>query len=133
MFQFIVDVAIFAQNAVQGQAPQAPAAAPQVAEQVAQSAPKAQGGDWTSLLIMLGIPVVFFLILFLPEMRRRKKMKQQLASLKKGDKVITAGGIIGVIDFVGEKTVYLKTQDSKIEVAKEYVGFVFSNEPDQKS
>ena len=130
MFQFILDVAIFAQTAPA--APASPANPASPASPLNPAAKPQGGGDLTSLLIMLGIPVVFFLILFLPEMRKRKKMKQQLQALKQGDKVITAGGVVGTIDFVGERTVYLKSQDAKIEIAKEYIGFVFSNEPDQK-
>jgi len=134
MYQFVLDGAVFAQTAPAAQgAPQAPAVPVQGTPAAAPGVqPKPQGGDLTSLLIMLGIPVLFFVILFVPEMRRRKKMKQQLASLKQGDKVITAGGVVGTIDFVGERTVYIKSQDTKMEVAKEYVGFVFSNEPEQK-
>ena len=85
--------------------------------------------SWQPLLIMLGVIVVFYIVMFLPESRRRKQLKKQMDALKKGDKVVTAGGIYGVVEFVGEKTVYLRSQDSKFEIAKDFISGVLSDQP----
>lgn len=78
-----------------------------------------QSGGVYQTLIMIGIAVLFFyFILWRPERKRRKKMEEQRASLKKGDKV-TAMGIIGTVDRMTEQTVILKMVDgAKIEILK---------------
>lgn len=68
-----------------------------------------------------------YLIVFLPESRRRKKLQKQIDGLKQGDKVVTLGHIVGVVDFIGEKTVYLKSQDSKIEIAKSGISTILKD------
>lgn len=70
-------------------------------------------------LIFLAIAAAFFyLILWRPEQKRRKKMNQLRDSLKPGDKV-TAMGVIGTIDTVNEASVVVKNIDgSKLEMIK---------------
>jgi preprotein translocase subunit YajC len=82
------------------------------------------GNGMSSILLMLGIFVVFYLVLILPESRRRKKLQAEIQAMKIGDKVITSSGITGTIDFIGEKTVYIKSLDAKLEVAKEAIAAV---------
>jgi preprotein translocase subunit YajC len=82
------------------------------------------GGGMQSIFLMLAIFVVFYLVLILPESRRRKKLQQEIRAMKIGDKVMTSSGITGVIDFIGEKTVYIKSLDAKLEVAKEAIAAV---------
>ncbi len=83
----------------------------------------AEGGksNMMSLLMFAGIFVVFYLLMVLPEQRRRKKLKEEISALKKGDKVLTSGGIVGEIDFIDDKKAYIKTQDAKIEILKDYI------------
>lgn len=82
------------------------------------SAP-AKGGNYTQLILMLGLALVFsYFILWRPEQRRRKAMQKQRESMKKGDRV-TAMGMIGTISKIQENTIILKTCDgSKIEILK---------------
>lgn len=87
-----------------------------------QNAP-VSGGDSaaagiTQLILLVGIFVVFYLVLILPESRKRKKLQKEISELKMGDKVLLSGGIIGSVEYVGEKTLYVKSLDSKIEVTK---------------
>ncbi len=57
-----------------------------------------------ALLMNLGLVVVlialFYFLLILPQQRRFKEHSDMLADLKKGDKVVTGGGLVGVIDKV---------------------------------
>ncbi len=58
---------------------------------------------WYSMLLPMGIAVLFYLLLFAP-MRRQDKQRQALvAKLKKNDKIINSGGIIGIVESVREK------------------------------
>ena len=91
-----------------------------------QNAPAAGSGTMAGagiaqLLLLVGIFVVFYLVLILPENRRRKKLQKEINELKIGDKVLLSGGIIGTVEFVGEKTIYVKSIESKIEVTKNAV------------
>ncbi|MFN4216384.1 MAG: preprotein translocase subunit YajC [Brevinematales bacterium] len=92
----------------------------------------AEGSDFSLFLMPLLLVIGMYLLIFLPERKRRKALEKQIASLKQGDRVITNGGIVGVVDFVGDKTVYIKTADSKIEVRKDFVAAVITPEVDKK-
>ena len=67
-----------------------------VTEEVAQPEPTfmQQYGMW---FLILGMIVIMYLFMWRPEQKRRKQMQQFRDGLKKGDKIITAGGIYGVI------------------------------------
>lgn len=67
------------------------------------------------MLIMLGLMFgIFYLLLWRPQMKEQKKKKQMLSELKKGDGVITRGGIHGTVTAVNQEkgTVTLKIGDN---------------------
>jgi preprotein translocase subunit YajC len=53
------------------------------------------GSPWSSLVPLLLIMVVFYFFLIRPQMKRQKELKTFRESLKKGDRIVTAGGIYG--------------------------------------
>ena len=55
-----------------------------------------------AFLPLVIIMVIFYVLLILPAQRRQKKTQAMLSALKKGDKVVTNGGLYGII--VGWKT-----------------------------
>jgi len=55
------------------------------------------GGIFTSLMPFILIFVIFYFLLILPQRRKQKEHRQMIENLKKGDKVITTGGIYGTI------------------------------------
>ena len=62
-----------------------------------------------SCLIMLGLMfLVMWLFMWRPEAKRRKQMQEFRNGLKKGDKIITAGGIYGVVKEVKETTLLIE-------------------------
>jgi preprotein translocase subunit YajC len=61
----------------------------------AQGATGVGGGTMVFLLQFLGIGAVFYFLILRPQGRARKQHQEMLASLKKGDEVMTAGGLIG--------------------------------------
>ena len=66
----------------------------------------AASGDLTSTIIMLVIMLgVFYFLLIRPQRQQQKKLQEQQKAMKAGDKVITAGGIHGIIREVDDKTV----------------------------
>ena len=64
-----------------------------------------------SLLPFLLIIVIFYLFLIRPQNKKQKETQKMLDALKKGDKVITIGGIHGTVSSVKENTVIVKVDD----------------------
>ena len=79
--------------------------------QAAGSAPSASGSLLGTLFPFLLIIVIFYFFLIRTKKKKQKETEKMLNALKKGDKVITIGGIHGVVSSVKEKTVILKVDD----------------------
>ncbi len=82
-------------------------------------APKGQS-SWMSLLPLLLILLVFYFFFIMPQSKKNKALKKFREALKKGDKIVTIGGIHGKIVEVKEKTVVIEvgTQGTKMTVEK---------------
>lgn len=66
-----------------------------------------------SLFIMIGLMIlVLWLFMWRPESKRRKQMAQFRSGLKKGDKIVTAGGIYGIIKEVSERSVLIEVDSN---------------------
>jgi len=71
------------------------------------------------MLLMFG---VFWFILIRPQMKRQKEQQALLASLKKGDMVVTRGGLIGKISGVSDKILTIELQEKvRVRVLRAYV------------
>ena len=70
----------------------------------------AEGGgfDWSFLVIMGIVFAAFYFLLIRPQRKRQKEQQDMQESLKKGSRVITAGGIYGVVEKVSEDSVVIK-------------------------
>jgi preprotein translocase subunit YajC len=72
-----------------------------------------------SFLPLLLIIVVFYFFMIRPQMKRQKELKNFRESLKKGDKIITSGGIYGRIVEMQDTTVFIEVDTNvKIKVDK---------------
>jgi len=70
-------------------------------------------------LIFLAIGLIFYFIVFLPNKKRQRALQEMLDNLKNGDKVVTSGGIHGVVAGMKDDRVQLKVADQvKIEISK---------------
>jgi preprotein translocase subunit YajC len=72
------------------------------------------------ILIVLMIVMMYFMMIR-PQSQRAKQQAKLIESLKSGDKVVTASGIVGVVVTVKDKTVSLRSADAKMEVTKSSV------------
>ena len=78
-----------------------------------------QGGGWSFWVMMIAIFVVFYFFMIRPQQKKQKELQQQREALKKGDKVITAGGIYGIIKEVQETTFLIEvSKDVTLKVDK---------------
>ena len=88
--------------------------------------------NWSGLLMMLAIFVVFYFFMIRPQQKKQKEMQKQRDALKKGDKVVTAGGIYGNIKEVQPTTFLIEiSKDVTIKVDKGSV-FVAAEDAQQE-
>jgi preprotein translocase subunit YajC len=81
-----------------------------------------QGSQWSFWIMMILIFVVFYFFMIRPQTRKQKELQQQREAMKKGDKVVTAGGIYGEIKEVQENAFIITiAKDVTIKVSKESV------------
>ncbi|TKJ43931.1 preprotein translocase subunit YajC [candidate division TA06 bacterium B3_TA06] len=101
---------------------QAEEAEEQPAVEQQQPPPKQKRPAWITWVILLGILVVFYLVMILPQRRRQKKHQEMLKSLNRGDRIVTNGGVIGTITRVKEESFIVKTADkTELEIDKSVV------------
>ena len=89
----------------------------------AQTAPDGQAQSPFGLMVpFLLIAVVFYFVFFRPQSRQAKQHQQFLGGLKKGDEVVTQGGIIGTVVLVEDRTVTVDIgQGTKVRVIKNQI------------
>jgi preprotein translocase subunit YajC len=91
------------------------------ATSAAPAGTQASPPSWMSFVPMILIVIVFYFILIRPQQKRAKQQAAMVQALKSGDKVVTSGGVVGVIITVKDKTVSLRSADAKMEVTKSSV------------
>ena len=89
---------------------------------------QAPQGGLQGLWPLLAIGAVVWLLIFAPERKARKKREEMLGALKKGDKVVTAGGLHGQIADVRENEVVLKAGDVRLTFSRSSVQHVEGGE-----
>ena len=95
-------------------------------------------GGGTAALIAQILPIaaiglVFYFIVIAPANKQRKKTQEMLNSLKKGDRVLTTGGIYGTIQGVEPEAVYLKIAENvKVKVARSAISGLVSGESESQ-
>lgn len=90
----------------------------------AQSTP--QQGNPVSFLLALLVPlVIFYLLLWRPQLQQQRRRQQMLKNLKRGDRIVTIGGIHGEITAIKDDTLTVRIAD-KVEVRmnRSGVGYV---------
>ena len=90
----------------------------------AQSAapPTSPGGGIGFFVPFIFIFIIMYFVMFRPQKKRQEQQQKLIASLKTGDRVVTNGGIHGLISNVKDTTVIVKVADNvKIEMEKSAV------------
>lgn len=85
---------------------------------ILQAQPAApQGGGWSMWVMLILIFVVMWFFMIRPQRKQQKELEKFRNSLKRGDKVVTIGGIYGTVDEIKERTVLIKVDgDTKLKV-----------------
>lgn len=77
---------------------------------------------------------IFWLFIIRPQNKKQKETEKMINALKKGDKVVTIGGIHGVVSAAKEKTVVVKVDDGvSIEFNRSAIAAVVVDKPAEKS
>ena len=85
----------------------------------AQAGGAAPGFDFISLLPLILIFVVFYFLLIRPQQKKMKAHREMVGALKRGDKVLTSGGIIGTIVKVEDHELLVEiAKDVRVRVAR---------------
>ncbi len=98
------------------------------AQQAAAGQPAGEANPILSFLPLILIFIVFYFLLIRPQQKRQKAVQKMVQELKKGDRVITAGGIIGVIVGIQNDYVVIKVGDNdntKMEVLKSAISGLY--------
>ena len=91
------------------------------------AAPAAQGGGLSMWIMLILIFVVMWFFMIRPQRKQQKELQNFRDSLKKGDKVVTIGGIYGTVCEVKEDSVLIEVDNNvKIRVSKQAIVKDFS-------
>lgn len=95
-----------------------------------QAATPSTTGSFTStILMMAALVAIFYFFLIRPQNKKQKETQKMLDALKKGDKVVTIGGIHGIVSSVKDKIVTLKVGgDTKIEFSRSAIASLENTE-----
>ncbi|AFG36310.1 preprotein translocase subunit YajC [Spirochaeta africana] len=104
--------------------------------QAAAPAAGAQGGGQLMMTVVtFGLVfLIFYFLILRPQNKRQKQQTQMQESLKKGDKVVTIGGIRGVIVTVKEDSVVLKVdENAKMEFNRSAISSVLNSKENSEN
>lgn len=100
------------------------------AQEGAVSQTRSQGGGLVSFVPLLVIFAIFYLLLIRPQQKKAKAHKKLLNDIKRGDRVITSGGMYGVIAGLRGNVIELKIADDvKIQISRSSVSSVIDFDP----
>ena len=91
------------------------------------------GAAIAQFLPIVAIGLVFYFLVIAPANKQRKKTAEMLSALKKGDQVVTSGGIYGTIQGVESETVYLKIAENvRVKVARSAISGIVAGESESQ-
>jgi len=98
------------------------------------AAGQASGGSLIgSLIPFAAIILIFYFLIIRPQNKKRKETERMLGALKKGDKIVTIGGVYGTIQNVKESTVIVKVDENvKLEFLRSAISSVISSKEDKE-
>ncbi len=92
----------------------------------AYAAPQAGGAEasplWSYVAPMAIMVAIFYFLLIRPQQKKAREQRQFLENLKRGDRIITNGGLVGEIISVGDQMVIVEVADKvRVEIGRSYV------------
>lgn len=91
----------------------------------------AQGGGFAALVPLLLMFAIFYFLLIRPQQKKQKKHREVLSALKRGDMVVTSGGLHGKITGLTERVITLEIAEKvRVKVGRGYIAGMASQEPE---
>jgi len=100
---------------------------------IAMAPPSGEGGQspFGFTMMMFLFLAIMYVMMIRPQMRKEKERKAMLAEMKKGDRVLLTGGIIGQIAQIDGKVVKVKVADNvRLEVVRGGISMILSDDED---
>lgn len=79
------------------------------------------GGAMILLFQIVAIGAVFYFLIIRPQSKARKQHETMLSALKKGDEVVTTGGIIGQVTAIADDRVTIESGDSMLVIRRDRI------------
>ena len=92
-----------------------------IAQQTVQD-PRAGMAQTLGLMVFMGLAMYF--LMFRPQQKKAREHAQLLKTLKNGDRIVTTSGILGTVIGIKDKSVSLRSADTKLEVLKSSIAEV---------
>ena len=91
------------------------------------------GGPGIKLFLfqMLAVVGIIYFLMIRPKIKQEREHREKLATLKKGDKIITSGGIIGEIVHIKDGSITIKSGDTRLIIQKERIAEVGGKKPEE--
>jgi preprotein translocase subunit YajC len=88
-----------------------------------------QGGGIAALIPFIAIFAIMYFIIFRPQQKKAKEHREMLAALKKGDRVVSSGGLHGVITGLTDDTVTIEIAPKvRVKVSRGYIAGALNKE-----
>jgi preprotein translocase subunit YajC len=96
---------------------------------LAMMAPSGQQGGGAVMVFVLQIAAfiaIFYFILIRPQRQQQKRHEEMLKQVRRGDEVVTAGGIVGEVVHVKEDRITIKSGESRVVVERDRIAKVLT-------
>ena len=91
------------------------------------------GGGFSGIIMMVAIFAIFYFILIRPQQKKMKEHKKMVDELKKGDEIITAGGMYGTVEGVAPETLTVKiAEGTKVKITRGSIAAVVTEKDKPK-
>jgi len=90
-------------------------------------------GSMGPIVMMVAVFAIFYFLMIMPQQRKQKKWAEMLTQIKPGDKVVTSGGLCGVVMSAKDETLILRLppDNIKLEVVRSSVVTLTTNEEEK--
>lgn len=93
----------------------------------------ATGSGFSFIFLLVILFAMFYFLIILPQRRREKQFRDMISNMKRGDTVITVGGIVGKIIDIKKDTIKIKTaMTTELEITKRAIATVLKEEAKQE-
>ena len=91
------------------------------------------GGGLMTFMPFVAIIAIFYFLIIRPQSKKRKETEKMLSTLKKGDRIVTIGGLYGTIQSVRDTTVIIRADDNvKLEFLRSAISSVVTQAPSKE-